>query len=143
MKNNILITLVIIICIGGLSFYAGMKYQQNQQALISAPRFRNQGSAASNQQGRIRMGGRPIVGEILNMDDKTITVKMPDGSFKIVLFSDTTSISKTSEAVKSDLKIGEKIGIFGTDNSDGTVTAQNIQLNPAFRQATNSGGAEK
>lgn len=62
---------------------------------------------------------------------------MQDGSSKIVLFSDFTTYNKTSEGSKSDLKVGEKIAVFGTDNSDGSVTAQSVQLNPQLRM-TNS-----
>lgn len=58
---------------------------------------------------------------------------MQDGSSKIVLFSDKTEINKAAEATKEDLKVGEKVAVFGTENSDGSVTAQNIQLNPQLR----------
>lgn len=80
-----------------------------------------------------RQGFRPVNGEIISADDKSITVKLPDNSSKIVLLTDTTIINKSAEGAKEDLKTGEKVALFGTENSDGTVTAQNIQLNPAFR----------
>lgn len=69
----------------------------------------------------------------ISSDDKSITVKLQDGSSKIVLLTDTTSISKSTEGSKSDLKTGEKVAVFGTENSDGSVTAQNVQLNPILR----------
>ncbi len=69
------------------------------------------------------------MGEILSEDDKSITVKMEDGSSKIVLISDTTQINKTDPGAKSDLTVGTKVGVFGVDNN-GTVTAQNIQIDP-------------
>lgn len=84
-------------------------------------------------QMRERTGFRPVVGEIISKDDKSVTVKLQDGGSKIVLFSDGTSINKVSEGSKDDLKTGEQVGIFGTENSDGSVTAQNIQLNPIAR----------
>lgn len=46
---------------------------------------------------------------------------------------DTLTINKATTATKSDLKTGEKVAVFGTPNSDGSVTAQSIQLNPMFR----------
>jgi hypothetical protein len=62
-----------------------------------------------------------------------MTVKIADGSSKIVLLGASVTVSKTSDGSKDDLKTGAKVGVFGTDNSDGSVTAQNIQLNPTFR----------
>lgn len=76
---------------------------------------------------------RPVNGEIIEVNDKDITVKLSDNSSKIVHLSDSTILNKSSEGVKSDLKVGEKIAAFGTENSDGSVTAQNIQINPVFR----------
>lgn len=74
-------------------------------------------------------GARQVVGEVINKDETSFTVKLPDGSSKIVLFSGKTSFNKTQEGSMSDLKEGEKVGVFGTENTDGSVTAQNIQLN--------------
>lgn len=64
------------------------------------------------------------------MDDKSITVKLQDGSSKIVLLSNTTAYNKSATGAKSDLKTGEKVAVFGTENSDGSVTARDVQLNP-------------
>lgn len=78
------------------------------------------------------MGRGGVIGSIISMDDKSITVKLADGSSKIVLFSDATTYSNTVRAAKSDLKVGENVAIFGAANSDGSVTATEIQLNPEF-----------
>lgn len=51
----------------------------------------------------------------------------------MVLLSDSVTISKTDTGLKEDVKTGISVAVFGTTNSDGTVTAQNIQLNPTFR----------
>lgn len=138
MKN--LNTLAIILLIVGLGagFFVGMKYQQSQSS---------QNTGRTGQGGRGQFGqrngnvGRPVAGEILSSDDKSITVKLPDGSSKIVLLSANTQINKAATASVSDLKVGEKVAVFGSNNSDGSVTAQNIQLNPQLRGAMGSPSA--
>lgn len=143
MKNNLIITVIIGVVAAGVGFFGGTKYQESKQP-VSNRQFGN-GSGGGGQGGvgqyrGGRAGGGQVVGEIISMDDKSITIKLQDGSSKIVLLSDTTSINKSSAGSKSDLKTGERVGVFGATNSDGSVTAQNIQLNPNFRRPT--GGAE-
>ncbi len=119
MKNNMIATIVIVLAVAGVSFFAGGQFARNGQ--------RNQVG-----QGRRGMGGA-TVGEIVSLDAQSITVKMQDGSSKIVNIAGSTTFSKTDTAAKTDLKTGERIAAFGTSNADGSVTAQNIQLNPLFR----------
>lgn len=148
MKNNMIMMIVAVIVVGACGFFAGMKYQETKSSGSNFPRQFQGGTGAGggrqvgqNGQGRLAGGGRPIVGEILSLDDKSITVKLQDGSSKIVLLPDTVTVSKTDQGSKSDLKAGVKVGVFGTDNSDGSVTAQNVQINPAFRSATGAPSA--
>jgi len=142
MKNNtILIVIVIAIIAGGAGFLGGTKLQQskvrNNFRQIGGQR---NGVLGTNGQQRTgtgngnRMDFRPVSGEITQADDKSITVKLADGSSKIVILSETTSINKADVAAKTDLKVGEKVAVFGQTNSDGSVTAQNIQLNPIENQ---------
>ncbi|KKT45818.1 MAG: hypothetical protein UW37_C0040G0007 [Candidatus Gottesmanbacteria bacterium GW2011_GWA2_44_17] len=138
MKNNILIIIVVVaLVVGAGGFFAGMKYQESKSP---TGRFGSPRGEAGNFQG-VRNGNfeqraqglRPVNGEIISSDDKSITVKLQDGSSKIVLLNDTTTFSKSAEGSKSDLKTGEKVAVFGTENSDGSVTAQSVQLNPQIR----------
>lgn len=133
MKNSIVVTIILIAVVGVGAFYAGTKYQQSKRTAIMG-QFGGQAGQRMGFSGN-RTGFRPVNGEILSTDDKSITVKLQDGSSKIVLVANTTSIIKSSKASKSDLKTGEKVAVFGTENSDGSVTAQNIQLNPVLRNA--------
>jgi len=133
--NNILVTVLIALAVGSAGFFGGMKYQQSKTPTSMGQFGRNGGPRVQglNQQrpgGFNAQGLRPVAGEIISQDDKSITVKLGDGSSKIVLFSDTTSINKAAEGTKGDLKVGDSVRIFGIANSDGSVTAQNIQLNP-------------
>jgi len=136
MKNNMIVIVVIVsLVVGAGGFFAGMKYQQSKNP---AGRFGNLQGARNGQFGQRAQGLRPVNGEIISSDDKSITVKLQDGSSKIVFLTDTTTFSKSEEGSKGDLKTGEKVAVFGTENSDGSVTAQNVQLNPQLRVFTGS-----
>ena len=128
MKNNLVIFAIIVILIGAGAFFGGMKYQHSK-----SPQIGNFQGLRNGQLSQRSQGFRPVNGEIINQDEKSITVKLADGSSKIVILTDTTAITKSAEGSKSDLSVGEKIAASGTENSDGSITAQNIQLNPQFR----------
>jgi flagellar basal body-associated protein FliL len=129
MKNkNLIITILLVVIVWAGAFYGGMKYQQRKR-----PSFNRQFGQSIGQGQRNGQNFRPVNGEIISADDKSITVKMQDGSSKIVLLNDKTEINKASEATKEDLKTGEKVMAMGQENSDGSITAQSIQLNLIFR----------
>ena len=131
MKNNMIVIIVVVaLLVGAGGFFAGMKYQQSKSP---AGRFGNLQGNRNGQFQQRNQGFRPVNGEIISSDDKSITVKLQDGSSKIVLLTDTTSLNKSTEGSKSDLKTGEQVVVFGMENSDGSVIAQNIQLNPLSR----------
>ena len=52
-------------------------------------------------------------------------------NFFSLIFSNTTQISKSAAGSLADLKVGESITVNGSTNSDGSITAQIIQLRPA------------
>lgn len=67
-----------------------MKYQQSK-----SPRFGNfQNMRGGQFQQRAGSGQRIVNGEIISVDDKSITVKLSDNSSKIVILTDTTALNK-------------------------------------------------
>lgn len=94
------------------------------------------GGAGNNGVGGFRRNGmgtngmRPIAGQIIGKDSNSITVKMQDGSSKIIILSAQTKVMQTQTASVSELQTGQTVAVFGTTNSDGSVTAQNVMLNP-------------
>ncbi|RJR25751.1 hypothetical protein C4578_00760 [Candidatus Microgenomates bacterium] len=132
-KNSIVVTIIVALIVGVAAFYGGMQYQQRQKASFGGRQFTT-GVPNGQFQARGNLQGiRPINGEIISQDENSITVKMQDGSSKIVILSDQTAINKASTGSKDDLKTGEQVAAFGTENSDGSITAQNISIGETFR----------
>lgn len=135
-------TVIACIVVGAASFYGGMKFANMRRNLAQSSfgqrlgiqqsgfnrgsRFNN--NNANGQGGQFGGGMRPVMGEIATLDDKSFTVKMPDGSSRIVILSENTSVNKATEAAKTDLKVGEQVNVIGSANNDGSLTAQNIQI---------------
>ncbi|MFA4827017.1 MAG: DUF5666 domain-containing protein [Candidatus Shapirobacteria bacterium] len=138
-STNILLAVLILILVGGGAFFAGTKYQQSKTPQVGARGQFGNGQTGGNRQGTGMRGGA-VVGEIQSLDSNTLTIKTQDGGSKIVILSDLTKINKAAEATKNDLMTGQTVSIFGTANTDGSVTAQNIQLNPIMRAPGNSTG---
>ena len=120
MKKNLMTTIVAAVLVGGVCFFAGTKYQQSKQRNVARQFLGQMGGRQGT--GTNRLGFRPVNGEIISADEKSITVKLQDGSSRIVIVSETTQINKAEQATKTDLKIGEKVAVFGQENSDGSVT---------------------
>ena len=127
---------LIAVVFGGGGFFIGKSMAQSQAAASRtqlAGQFRAGGVGASGAGRAAGMRGGQILGTILSQDNNSITVQLADGSSKIVLISGTTSINQATAATAADLKVGERVSAFGSSNSDGSVTAQNIQINPMMR----------
>lgn len=148
-NKNIVITIAIALVVGGAGFYGGTVYEKNSLASINQKgtgmmpgNFSGRNSAADGQ-GSARTGGTGmrngngggfITGEVTAKDDKSITVKDRNGSSKIILYSSSSTVGKTVDGSSSDLATGQEVMVAGTTNSDGSVTAQNIQIRPATPQ---------
>lgn len=140
-KKNILFVIVLII-VGGVSFLGGKKLEQQKMtktggsrnfATSQIPRMRQDGDQGNPSQGG---GFRQNIGEIISLDDKSITIKTADGGSKIIFISDSTTINKSIEGNKSDLEVGENIMVIGDNNSDGSITATSVELNPRMPNPT-------
>lgn len=133
MKNNLMIAVAATLLVaGGGGFFAGMKYQQSKTPSFNG-NFGEMRQRFGDQNGSGTRAGAPnginaVRGEIISKDENSITIKLSDDSSKIVVLSDSTSINKTDAASADDLSEGTQVTIFGQTNSDGSVTANNIQI---------------
>lgn len=163
MKKQYLITLITVIVIGAGAFFGGMMFQKSQDSIKGltgtalTKKLESLGSTAgtrtfdgninganfpggfpggdTNASGR-RAGGGFVNGQIISMDNQSITIKQQDNSTKTVYYSSTTKIDKTVTGASSDLTVGTDVTTSGTSNTDGSVTATTIQIRPASTTTT-------
>ena len=124
-KKNILVGIIIVL-VAATSYAFGSSQKTNKgDASLSQTNGRQRGMNMNRG-----MGGDTFVnGEILSHDDTSVTVKVKDNGSKIVFISaSSTKITKTIQGSISDLSEGERVMINGVSNSDGSVTANSIQL---------------
>lgn len=133
------------IILGVGSFYGGMKYGQNKSPLgnFSRQNFQNlseeQRQQFMQERGRDgtlakRNGGEEgtnfLSGEVIAKDEEGITIKMHDGSSKIIFFSGSTEIRKFIKESIDAVEVGEQISVSGDQNPDGSYSAKTVQIEP-------------
>jgi hypothetical protein len=126
-KVQIVIGVVVLIIVGGASFWGGMAYAKSQATAARAGFATRTGAT-----GRFTAGTNFIGGSIIAKDDQSITIKMPNGSEQIVFYSTSTDIGKTATGTANDLTVGATVQVNGKTNSDGSIAATSIQLRPAL-----------
>ncbi len=141
MSKNKIIAGVVCVVLMGASFYGGVLYDAHSRTSargnFSAAQFNRSGSTGGmmNTMGaNSRMFGGLAAGEIVSVDASGLTLKMQDGSSKIVLLSASTTILKSTSGTSADLVPGASVTVTGSGNTDGSVTAQSIQIRPAGMQ---------
>jgi uncharacterized protein YpmB len=135
MNKTILIGIIIIVLVGAGSFYGGMKYGQSRNPFANFSRqnfLAGQGQQSGQGNGTRRTGSNFLSGEVVSKDQQSLTVKMPDNSSKIVFFSASTTVSQMAQGSSNDIGVGEQITVTGQQNSDGSYTAQTIQIRPTL-----------
>jgi len=135
MKKNLFVflLLLVIVLVGG--FFGGIKYGESQALKNLTPEkmrevFQQRGGQffAQNQSQRQRAGQNFLSGQVISKDEKSLTVKLPDGSTKIIFLSQSTQILKSAEGSIDDVQVGKEILVAGNQNTDGTLTARTIQV---------------
>lgn len=134
---QIVVVALAALVFGAGGFYGGMAYQKSQLPAFArnggpfgAEAGAGQGTPGTGMRGAFGGNGqnRPVAGEIVEQDDDSVTVKLPDGSTRIVMLSSKTEISKPTSGKIDDLKKGEQIMAVGTEGSDGTLVAETVTL---------------
>ncbi len=131
MKTHFIVIIGVVALLAG--FFGGIEYAKSTQPAVdqnAALAGRGPGGAGARAgRGGQGMGGF-TTGKIIAQDATSITVQLRDGSSKIVLIAGSTEYSKMVAGTIADMVIGKQVSVSGTANSDGSITAQTIQLRP-------------
>ncbi len=135
MKKMLPAFVVVLILVGGSSFYGGMKYADSKRVSNLADNRFAGGANFRNGMGTNRMPGAGGAnrggftgGEIIAKDDSSLTIKLRDGGSQIIFFSSSTQVMKSAVGSKEDLAVGKNITVTGSANADGSLTAKSLQL---------------
>lgn len=129
--------------IGVVLFFGGVSYGKRATPSAGYREFGSMmqganggiGAGTGRTGGVMRFGGGFTGGEVLAKDAESITVKIRDGGSKIIFFSSSTSVMKSTEGSIQDVAVGQQVTVSGKQNSDGSMSADSIQLRPAFPAA--------
>ncbi|MBP9765654.1 MAG: hypothetical protein KBD12_00260 [Candidatus Pacebacteria bacterium] len=94
----------------------------------STPSQNFQKGNSSQARMKVENFGGMIRGVIGSVDDQGLVIKDQDGTSKIILLSSSTTISKSTTMISSDLVDGLNVMIRGKANTDGSVLAESIQI---------------
>lgn len=125
-KKMLPIMIVIIVLVAVGFFYGGMQYKSSKTPT------RGQFVGGLPQGGMARADNKNnasfVNGEILSKDNQSITVKLNNGGSKTVLFSTSTTIGKMATGTAEDLSVGTLVMVTGKSTTDGSLTAETIQI---------------
>ncbi len=130
MKHTIIAIAVTAVIVGAGAFYGGMRYDQ----MNASSRLGSTGQFRFNQNGSrgTRTNANFAGGQVVSVDQSSITVKTQDGGSRIVFVNSGVAVTKNAAGSLADIKPGDDIMVQGTSNADGSVTAQSIQIRPVM-----------
>lgn len=135
-KKHLTVWVIATVLLCGIFYYIGNKHGKSS--------FQSNFAQMRGQQGAQRTGGRfntgngAFSGKVTAKDESSMTIQTRDGSSKIVLFTGSTQVLKSSAGIVDDVSVGTQISAIGTQNSDGSITAQSIQIRPDMPEGSNA-----
>jgi len=145
---KVAVTIIIIILLVGGGYYLFMSHTSMQgQTATAAPTQATSNQSGSHQYPRpsggarrfgkgmpnMPAGSKPIFGDVTIVNGNTLTIKRQsrNGSGTTITV-DLTSSTQYTGGSQSDIQMGTRIAGYGTANSDGSINAEKITINPTF-----------
>ncbi|MEI7777040.1 MAG: hypothetical protein WCI52_00290 [bacterium] len=125
MKNIIIAVVISVVVAGGIGYFVGSSHASSNVPANPIARGNFAGRGAGG------FGGGTS-GSIISNSGNSLTVSLKDGSSKIVFVSASTTVMKTTAGSSSDLSSGVNVVVMGSTNSDGSITANSIQIRPSM-----------
>ena len=128
-KKNIIIAVCIAVVVGLAGFFVGVNVGHTSQTNPGGTLARGQN--ASRTGAFTRSTGNLVAGKVLSSDANGITLQITGGGSKVVIVPSSTMVLKSVSGALTDVSVGSNVTIQGTQNTDGSITAQSIQIRPA------------
>lgn len=113
-------------------------------SMANMPGMQGHGTASSTGMGmrNLPAGSKPFFGTIASVSGSQITVSgfSRTSSSTVSTIVDITSGTQFQGGAQSALVTGAKVAGYGTANSDGSINATNVQINPTFGGRGQGGG---
>jgi hypothetical protein len=122
------IAIVVCVVCAIVFFFIGMMIGKGTGARRAGMAGGFSASSTRTGGGRAGSGGGFASGQVSAIDSQSITLQLANGNSEVVLYSSSTQVIKPTTASMSDLAVGTQVMIGGTENSDGSLTAQSIQI---------------
>lgn len=133
--------LLVVLAVGGGSFWAGMTVGENRVIQDPARLFQQFRGQEGQFPGMVMVGTPPpgaeaqrfgggIMGTIEAIEGDTLVVTTEEGEIRVHT-TETTLIEKSMAVGVGDLEVGERAVVSGSRNDDGSITARSIRVSTA------------
>ena len=135
---QIIIMAVAILIIAGGAFWGGMAYQKSRQPTTLSRSGGPQGGGFGG--GQFNGANRPTFGQVSSINSTDMVVASRFGGNVTVQLDSNPTVTDGSgnSASVSDIQTGDTVIVQGSKNSDGSITAQSIRINPSFGGGSSS-----
>lgn len=148
-KKIIIAVIATAVIAGAAGYYGGIKFGGAKGVSFTAGQFGANGQRMMRNTNGIGgganrgAGGGFISGEVASVDNSGFTVKLRDGSSKIVLLPGSAEVNKMVAGEKTDIQAGKTVMITGQVGADGSVVAQTVQIRPNMPAPDNASSQPK
>jgi len=128
-STHIIWAIVVVVALGGGYFWG--------RATVVSTRAGFAGAYGTSSTRRLAggAGGGFTTGQIASFGTNSMTLQLANGNSEVVLYASSTPVTEPTTVSPSTLTVGTNVMVGGTTNSDGSLTAQSIQV-----RAGNAGG---
>lgn len=125
---------VALIALGGGFFWGKASSAASRGSFASAAGV--YGSSTRRFAGAGGTSGGFTTGQIASFGSGSMTLQLSNGNSEVVFYSSSTPVTEPTMVSPNTLTVGTNVMVGGTANSDGSLTAQTIQVRTGTPTAT-------
>ncbi len=121
--------IIIAIIFAGAGFFAGRLSQKSAASPAGLAGNFQQMRGSGQTAGLKRTDGASMIsGEVIKIDDSSLTIKGSDNNSKVVYFSDNTVVNQMATSSINTITAGQQVTVSGQEDTSGFITATSIQV---------------